>query len=83
MAKLVYGWIIQHDANIKNTIVRNSTIPEELGRIEYMLTDKTGTLTNNEMIFKKLHIGSTCFSAENSNEVILENAIIICTVMCF
>jgi phospholipid-translocating ATPase len=69
MAKLVYGWIIQHDANIKNTIVRNSTIPEELGRIEYMLTDKTGTLTNNEMIFKKLHIGSTCFSAENSNEI--------------
>ena len=50
MAKLVYGWIIQHDANIKNTIVRNSTIPEELGRIEYMLTDKTGTLTNNEMV---------------------------------
>lgn len=36
------------------TIPRNSTIPEELGRIQYLLTDKTGTLTKNEMVFKKL-----------------------------
>lgn len=39
---------------IPGSIVRNSTIPEELGRIQFLLTDKTGTLTQNDMIFKKL-----------------------------
>jgi len=36
------------------TEARNSSIPEELGRINYLLCDKTGTLTKNEMIFKNL-----------------------------
>ena len=35
-------------------MVRNSNIPEELGRIKYLLSDKTGTLTQNSMKFKRL-----------------------------
>ena len=31
------------DENIPGTVVRTSTIPEELGRLVYLLTDKTGT----------------------------------------
>ena len=44
--------------NISGTIARNTNIPEELGRIEYLLTDKTGTLTCNDMVFKKIVVNN-------------------------
>ena len=54
MAKIYYSYCIYRDTEIEGTIPRNSTIPEELGRIQYLLTDKTGTLTKNDMVFKKV-----------------------------
>ena len=56
IAKLVYSYKIAADKEIKGTIARNMNIPEELGKIKYILTDKTGTLTKNEMVFKKLQL---------------------------
>lgn len=47
MAKSIYGRFIERDNDIPGTVVRTSTIPEDLGRIEYLLSDKTGTLTQN------------------------------------
>jgi len=47
MGKTVYARFIERDQGIPGAVVRTSTIPEELGRIEYLLSDKTGTLTQN------------------------------------
>jgi len=69
MGKAFYSWSMQRDEEIAGTVVRSTTIPEELGRISYLLSDKTGTLTQNEMVFKKLHLGSVSFGAENFNDV--------------
>lgn len=64
LAKSVYASQIQNDPSIPDTIVRTSTIPEDLGRIEYLLSDKTGTLTRNEMNLKRLHLGSVSYAGD-------------------
>jgi phospholipid-translocating ATPase len=69
MAKSVYGRFIQRDKDIPGTVVRTSTIPEDLGRIEYLLSDKTGTLTQNEMELKKIHVGTVSYANEAMDEV--------------
>uniref|UniRef100_A0A3P9KZT9 Phospholipid-transporting ATPase n=1 Tax=Oryzias latipes TaxID=8090 RepID=A0A3P9KZT9_ORYLA len=69
MGKSAYGWMIMKDESIPGTVVRTSTIPEELGRLVYLLTDKTGTLTQNEMVFKRLHLGTVSYGADTMDEI--------------
>ncbi|KAG8927497.1 putative aminophospholipid-translocase [Tulasnella sp. 419] len=75
MGKTVYAQQIMTDNEIPNTIVRTSTLPEELGRIEYLLSDKTGTLTQNEMEMKKLHMGTISYGFDSMDEVAHQLAI--------
>ncbi|KAG9232101.1 P-type ATPase-like protein [Amylocarpus encephaloides] len=70
MGKTVYSSFIQRDKGIEGAVVRTSTIPEELGRIEYLLSDKTGTLTQNEMEMKKIHVGTVSYANEAMDEVV-------------
>ncbi|XP_042207197.1 probable phospholipid-transporting ATPase IIB isoform X2 [Homarus americanus] len=69
VGKAFYSWVIQRDQEMQGTVVRSTTIPEELGRITYLLTDKTGTLTQNEMVFKILHLGTVAYGTDTFDEV--------------
>lgn len=69
MGRVAYCQMIQRDMEIAGTLARTTTIPEDLGRIAYLLTDKTGTLTKNEMIFKKIHFGRISYGHEFFQEV--------------
>ena len=62
IAKLIYSWFIQQDAqmvivdhrakDISKCVVRNLNLIEELGEVDYLFCDKTGTLTQNILQFK-------------------------------
>ena len=69
VSKTYFSLMINRDDSIKDTIARNSTIPEELGRITYVFTDKTGTLTKNEMIFKKIAMEIDQFTEDSFSEL--------------
>jgi P-type E1-E2 ATPase len=39
-------------------LCRASDLIEELGQIDFVFSDKTGTLTQNKMVFKKCSVAS-------------------------
>ncbi|KAI4291459.1 phospholipid-translocating ATPase [Pancytospora philotis] len=69
LARICYVRMVQTCPHLQGVIVRSSSMQEELGRISFFLTDKTGTLTKNEMVMKKVHLGTTCYTAENLSEI--------------
>ena len=69
VSKTYFSYVINRDKSIPETIARNSTIPEELGRISYVFSDKTGTLTKNEMVFKKIAMETEQFSEDSFNDL--------------
>nr|XP_013010169.1 probable phospholipid-transporting ATPase IM isoform X2 [Cavia porcellus] len=48
---------------------RTTTLNEELGQIEYVFSDKTGTLTQNIMTFKKCSINGKIYGEEHDDPV--------------
>jgi phospholipid-translocating ATPase len=69
LGKTWYAQDITQDSEIPGAIVRTSTISEELGRIQYLLSDKTGTLTRNEMELKRIHLGTMAYGLESTFEI--------------
>jgi magnesium-transporting ATPase (P-type) len=50
-----------------------SDINEDLGEIEYLFSDKTGTLTENEMIFKQFAIDGKIYEERQGRLVLAAN----------
>ncbi|XP_011693120.1 PREDICTED: probable phospholipid-transporting ATPase IF [Wasmannia auropunctata] len=58
-----FGWDLDmyDKANDQPAIANSSDLNEELGQVEYLFTDKTGTLTENLMIFKRCSVDGNVY----------------------
>lgn len=66
-SKLVSSDNNMYDEKTKRGVVcRTSDLIEELGQVEFIFTDKTGTLTKNEMMFKKCSINNQIYYAKEN-----------------
>uniref|UniRef100_A0A3Q4IAB3 Phospholipid-transporting ATPase n=1 Tax=Neolamprologus brichardi TaxID=32507 RepID=A0A3Q4IAB3_NEOBR len=61
------GWDLDlyHEESDQKAQVNTSDLNEELGQVEYVFTDKTGTLTENEMQFRECSINGTKYREVN------------------
>lgn len=62
-----HAFLIMSDQDLYDPVsdtaakVRTSKLSQEIGNIEYVFSDKTGTLTENVMTFKRCSIGGTIY----------------------
>ncbi len=61
---------INRDSQLRGVAVRNSNIPEELGRVEYLMSDKTGTLTKNKMTLKEIISIKEIFNSKDKEKIL-------------
>ncbi|KAD3641546.1 hypothetical protein R6Q59_004164 [Mikania micrantha] len=75
VVKFLQAMLINNDLHLfdemsgKSVEARTSNLNEELGQVEMVLTDKTGTLTCNQMEFRKCSIEGTSFGGD-VNEIV-------------
>ncbi|KAA0712468.1 putative phospholipid-transporting ATPase IF [Triplophysa tibetana] len=65
------GWDLDlyHEESDQKAQVNTSDLNEELGQVEYVFTDKTGTLTENEMRFRECSINGIKYQEINGKLV--------------
>ena len=73
IVKIIQGFFISWDAEMYSSIrhkfakAKTVSINEELGNVNYIFSDKTGTLTSNKMIFKYCIIQGKCYEYDRNS----------------
>jgi phospholipid-translocating P-type ATPase (flippase) len=63
------SWDVDMYSHVRNVFVKPGSISlnEELGQVNFIFSDKTGTLTRNKMVLKYVVIGDVCYEYNNLN----------------
>ena len=75
VVKMGFALVIKWDALLysskENQFARvsNMSLIEDLGQVKFLFSDKTGTLTKNEMRFSSAQIGSLVYEAEGMQDL--------------
>ncbi|KAK1123006.1 hypothetical protein K0M31_008642 [Melipona bicolor] len=67
LGSFFFVWDIDMYDEITNqsALINTSDLNEELGQVEYLFTDKTGTLTENLMVFRRASINGKIYTEKN------------------
>ncbi|KAG8282309.1 putative phospholipid-transporting ATPase IF [Homalodisca vitripennis] len=65
-----FEWDLDMFCNEQSAICNTSDLNEELGQVQYLFSDKTGTLTENDMKFRRCSIEGSMF-VETKGELML------------
>jgi magnesium-transporting ATPase (P-type) len=63
LGSFFFSWDLKmyDETNDQTAIVNTSDLNEDLGQVEYLFSDKTGTLTENLMIFRRCFVDGNVY----------------------
>ncbi|KAF8891341.1 hypothetical protein BD779DRAFT_1610652 [Infundibulicybe gibba] len=64
---------IFYDKTGQATLARSWNLSDDLGQIEYIFSDKTGTLTQNSMVFRQCSIGGQVYGDNGDGDTRMSN----------
>ncbi|KAI0071851.1 phospholipid-translocating P-type ATPase [Panus rudis PR-1116 ss-1] len=57
------------NGSVQPTLARSWNLSDDLGQIEYIFSDKTGTLTQNAMVFRECSVGGKVYRGDRDVDV--------------